>query len=166
MGKCIEHSAICKSFRNRICFFMKLFSFFAFILLCLLISCSPAKNIQGTYRSNKPLLGFLVTEFTFNGDSSFKYHSIGDVTNIKSKGYYKIVEDKIFLLYDFPVMDTSMYKYYRANGLSVEDDMKKAYAQLPKIFIIKHNKLFFTVSNGNIIRRAKLVEKYFFKRVK
>ena len=66
-------------------------------LISCVASCASPKDLPGTYRSNFPEKGQLVTTIRLKPDSSFDYMIQGNLMYDSSFGKYQIFDHKLFL---------------------------------------------------------------------
>ena len=118
-------------------------------------SCTSVKNLEGTYRSNFADLGFFVTRIKLKFDRTFEYRFRGDLISDTATGKYKIDGRKLILVYNPRPIDTSGLAYMRTIGFKLDEPLNlKSDAGLPHVFYIKANKLFHSLQDGKIVRRA------------
>jgi len=118
-------------------------------------SCTTTKNLEGSYRSNFADLGFFVTRIKLKSDSTFEYRFRGDLISDTATGKYNIEGRKLILTYDPRPIDTSGLAYMRSIGFKLDEPLNlKSDAALPHVFYLRGNKLFHSLQDGKIVRRA------------
>ncbi|ASK30659.1 hypothetical protein CEY12_11280 [Chryseobacterium sp. T16E-39] len=69
-------------------------------VLLILLSCNTKRNLQGTYRSNKAVLGFFVTTVELNNNDKFNYEFSGDLQHTELSGMYKVKGNSLYLKFN------------------------------------------------------------------
>ncbi|MVN23558.1 hypothetical protein GO621_18720 [Mucilaginibacter sp. HMF7410] len=131
-----------------------------FVLLIVFgfFSCSSKRNVAGTYRSNLADLGFYITTVKLKTDNSFEYSFRGDLISNKATGHYRVNKRKLYLVYDFTPVDTSVLSSYKKLGINVTDSLKNENSY-PHVFYLGKNKLFMSWQDEKIIRQVKVYHK-------
>jgi len=126
------------------------------LVLLGLFSCSSTLNIPGTYRSNFADLGFFMTNIKLKSDSSFEYRFSGDMIFDTATGRYHIKHRRLIFTYDPRPIDTSRLANLRRMGFKLDSTLNhpKSDAGLPHIFYIRDSKLFSSIEDGKIVKRA------------
>ncbi|MFC4231406.1 hypothetical protein ACFOW1_05860 [Parasediminibacterium paludis] len=70
-------------------------------------------------------------------------------------GKYQIEGGKLILAYDPRPIDTSGLSYMRSIGFKLDEPLNlKSDAGLPHVFYLRNNKLFHSLQDGKIVKRA------------
>ncbi|OCA78874.1 hypothetical protein BBH99_07210 [Chryseobacterium contaminans] len=77
---------------------MKIFNLI--LILLLLFSCKPQKDLQGVYKTNKAELGFFVTKIDLKNNNEFNYVFSGDLQHTELSGFYKISGHDLYLKFN------------------------------------------------------------------
>ena len=126
-----------------------------FFLTVGLFSCQTQKNISGNYRSNFADLGFFITRIKLKQDSSFEYRFRGDMISDTATGKYKIDKRRLILTYDPRPIDTSGFAYLRTIGFKLDNLVNlKSDAGYSHIYYIRNDKLYGSLQDGKIVRKA------------
>jgi hypothetical protein len=88
---------------------------FLHLLSFLLLSCSSPKNVAGTYHSSFPELGMFGTTIRLKSDSTLEYVFQGDLMYDSATGGYKIIGNKIYVLFDKELTDSNNLNHYFDN---------------------------------------------------
>lgn len=125
------------------------------VLATTLISCSSSKNLTGTYRSKFATGGFFTTQVQLHTDSTLQYVFEGDLEYEKATGHYRVVGNKLYILFDkeepdserpYHQLDVMPLRQVTINGSRIDYQM---------FLYIGHNKLFpALMKTGKKVTRA------------
>ncbi len=120
-----------------------------------LLSGPEAENSSnyriGLYRSNFPVAGILTEQVILEGDGAFQYRYGGsDGLFDSAAGTYAIVKNKLILTYKPTHIDSSTLKPLGANA----DPRLRAFAALPRFFVLQKKRLYRADESGNALRTA------------
>ena len=105
----------------------------------------------GLYRSNFPVAGILSEQIVLEGDGAFQYrYSGGDGLFDSAAGTYAIVKNKLILTYKPTHIDSSRLKPLGPNA----DPRLRAFAALPRFFVLQKKRLYRADENGSALRTA------------
>ncbi len=105
----------------------------------------------GLYRSNFAVAGILSEQIVLEGDGAFQYrYSGGDGLFDSAAGTYAIVPHKLILTYKPTHIDSTTLKRLGANA----DQRLRAFAALPRFFVLHKKRLYRVDESGNVLRSA------------
>ena len=134
---------------------------FLFIFVIHSVDGQPNK-VTGYYSSNFAIIGWFSVQILLSSDSTFKYQYIGDLTNDKAKGIYKVVKDTVYLEFEdtyvesWPdLLDTVTYISTDTTGkeITLTVDFNQPTSPRPQKLLFKGRKLLIMNSDGQVEKR-------------
>lgn len=136
------------------------------LVLLILLSCNSQRNLEGTYRSNKAVLGFFVTTVELNNNDKFNYEFSGDLQHTELSGIYKVIGNSLYLKFnknknEIESTNDSLTISYILSGNYHNYDLKnESGINYHLKYKIQGNRLFaYNAKTGNLIKKSKIYTK-------